>query len=154
MPGRPSRRRKSHGATTPSEVLSARVSMAARATPASSRACGSRPTTWLTASRPASSELRSASETAATARPSSFWARKAVASNISSSQPSGSQERIVRMPTVTTSTDRIRRPNETMPASFRCAGLRSGVLRRASQKPISLPNQMTGWPIVSMSRCG
>ena len=54
MPGRPRSAPQRQGATTPSEKFSARLSMAARATPASSSARVSRPTILATASRPAS----------------------------------------------------------------------------------------------------
>ena len=58
-------RRASHraGATIPSEKFSARLSIAARATPASSSAFTSRPTIFATASRRRASETRSAAAT-------------------------------------------------------------------------------------------
>src|SRR5579875_1994711 len=49
-PGRPSSRYQNTGATTPSLKFSARLSIAARATPAASRRIGSRPTICLPAS--------------------------------------------------------------------------------------------------------
>ena len=51
-PGRPPSRYQKTGATTPSLKFSARLSIAARATPCRSSRAGSRPTIWLTASRP------------------------------------------------------------------------------------------------------
>ena len=51
-PAGPRRASQNSGATTPSEKFSARLSIAARATPASSSAAGSRPTIFATARRP------------------------------------------------------------------------------------------------------
>src|SRR5271165_7012568 len=66
-PGRPSSRYQKTGATTPSLKFSARLSIAARATPCSSRLIGSRPTICRTASRPpANPPVASAAATAAT----------------------------------------------------------------------------------------
>jgi hypothetical protein len=59
MPGRPPIRNQNSGATTPSQKLSARLSIAARATPASSSAAVSRPTIIDTACRAPSRSPRS-----------------------------------------------------------------------------------------------
>ena len=79
-PGRPSRNSQKSGATTPSQKLSARLSIAARQTPASSSSLVSRPTIIATASRPAARPFDpSASATAWTWACRLRWASKVLA---------------------------------------------------------------------------
>ena len=81
---------RSTGATMPSLKFSARLSIAARATPCRSRRAGSRPTIWLTAMRPASTPpSRSAKETAATCRNRPRCATRMPISSASISAPTG-----------------------------------------------------------------
>ncbi|MCY1372970.1 hypothetical protein D9M69_602130 [compost metagenome] len=139
----------------PSEKFSARLSIAARLTPASSRRSGSRPTICDTALRPAMiPPLSSASATAFTWLPRLRWATRLEAAMAVKSMPRGrrpnrrSMTKAIVAGTVTMTT------NAATPQMRRTASVSVARLRLVSRKDISLPIQITGWPILRTSRSG
>ncbi len=139
----------------PSEKFSARLSIAARATPASSSASGSRPTMCDTAMRPAS---RLCSSPAATAR------HMGVEAALGEQRAGGERgDDIAERHRIEPGLDEQHRradaeqQDDQRDGAVEAAGVGAGPCRGScdrSSSVISRPIQVTGWPIKRYSQAG
>ena len=141
-PGRPKSRYQNSGATTPSLRFSPADSMAARAAPASSRLCASRPARRRTPRRPASrpvSRPRAMSRTAS-CRPRQ--ASSALASAASTNHPQGAASRPRSMSQPASAAPATSPAAAAAPRRARFVPSR---LKRRSSAATARPNMATGW---------
>ena len=155
MPGRPSSTPQNIGATIPSEVFSARLSVAARPTPAASSCRGSRPTIIDTASRAASrSPEVNGRATAATwscieRAATSGQARNPV--RTAPTQPPGSNDAAIHPPPADTP---MTSKATTSPVARRTTSGALSRLRCPSKAEIIMPTQVTGCPMRAYNAAG
>ena len=151
IPGRPRTAHHRAGAVTASEKFSARLSIAARATPASSSVSGSRPTMWRTRSRPAASPPAwSPSRTAATCSCRLRCADSDDAATATARAPTHQPASRIAAPcrTAPAASDTARiRSAQHAPLRRRAGSGKVGRFQRRSIRSSRAPIQTTGWAI-------